>query len=435
MSAIMSSDLAEYLDAITRDKSYRVVTTLKESPTEKTQRVMFTDTDGVEYGPYVRKYIDKETGLGTVYERIMKAQKEGFELHFLPDIIDCYEMDSWRVVIMDDVDGETLSDYVYRCDPSIDLAIEIFPQLCDAVGELHMKFEPPIIHRDLKPSNIMIADGRPIIIDFGIARTFKEESDSDTLHFGTRAYAPPEQFGFGQTDVRSDVYALGMLLYFCLTEKNPDHYARDSDFKVKGVSEGLSAVIARATALDPSQRYASAAELKDAFKAACTNDASGDVAEHEYASDGAPPTLSESPAMDLPESSRQADSTHEARKSRPHREPTGKVGRLLARIPFPLGVLWDIILAIVLVIILCACLALIFDPDTGSNPSLAGLTLPFRILRYGCAFLLIGAIAYAVCDRRPLMRFAPRLAHVTVLQETVVCFVVIVLAAFGIYFS
>ncbi len=85
----------------------------------------------------------------------------------------------------------------------------------------------PVIHRDLKPSNIIVsgANYTPdtgmtfsslVIIDLGIARVWREGADADTVKFGTRPYAPPEQYGFGQTSVRSDVYALGALLFFCL---------------------------------------------------------------------------------------------------------------------------------------------------------------------------------------------------------------------------
>ena len=140
--------------------------------------------------------------------------------------------------------GETLADIVYRNDPSISLARDVFPRLCDAVGELHEGFDVPLIHRDLKPSNIMLSRDSMTIIDLGIARAFKEESDEDTRHFGTRAYAPPEQFGFGQTDVRSDVYALGMLLYFCLTEKTPDAKARREGYASEHVPEPMRQVIA-----------------------------------------------------------------------------------------------------------------------------------------------------------------------------------------------
>lgn len=67
----------------------------------------------------------------------------------------------------------------------------------------------------------MVSDAGLTIIDFGIARAFREGAAGDTAHFGTRCYAPPEQFGYGQTDERSDVYALGMLLYYLLAERDP----------------------------------------------------------------------------------------------------------------------------------------------------------------------------------------------------------------------
>ena len=107
------------------------------------------------------------------------------------------------------------------------LAADIFPRLCDAVLELHEGFGAPLIHRDLKPSNIMVSCGGLSLIDQGIAREYKGDATTDTHHFGTRAYAPPEQFGFGQTTVRSDVYALGMILYFCLVEQTPDAVVRE----------------------------------------------------------------------------------------------------------------------------------------------------------------------------------------------------------------
>ena len=83
----------------------------------------------------------------------------------------------------------------------------------------------PVIHRDLKPSNIIVsgANYTPdtgmtfsslVIIDLGIARVWREGADADTVKFGTRPYAPPEQYGFGQTSVRSDVYALGACCSF-----------------------------------------------------------------------------------------------------------------------------------------------------------------------------------------------------------------------------
>ena len=262
--------IARYLSSLEREDCFRVDATLKESPHELTQRVFFVGSNGAEQGPYVRKFIHRESGMGSAYERIFEAQQHGQRFKHIPQLLDCYRHDSFLVVVMEFVNGETLQDLVYRRDPSTGLAADVFPRLCDAVTELHESFDPPIIHRDLKPSNVMLTDSGLTIIDFGIAREFKQGADNDTTKFGTRAFAPPEQFGFGQTTVRSDVYALGMLLYFCLTEKIPTAQVRDAHFEAENVPPELRSVIVRATALDPEGRYASAAALKDAFVEATT---------------------------------------------------------------------------------------------------------------------------------------------------------------------
>lgn len=260
-----TDELTEHLQALQREECYRVESVLKESALETTQRVMFVGRNGAERGPFVRKYIVRESGLGAAYERVFEAQRCGRRFLYIPRIEDCYTLGENLVVIMEYVQGETLHDAVYRCDPSMQLAADVFPRLCDAVLELHEGFETPLIHRDLKPSNIMISYGGLSLIDLGIAREYKDGAVSDTCHFGTRAYAPPEQFGFGQTTVRSDVYALGMILYFCLMEKTPDAAVREQGFFDERIPEPVRAVLLRATEFDPAFRYENVRELKHAF--------------------------------------------------------------------------------------------------------------------------------------------------------------------------
>lgn len=260
-----TDELTEHLQALEREECYRVESVLKESALETTQRVMFVGRNGAERGPFVRKYIARESGLGAVYERVFEAQRCGRRFLYIPRIEDCYTLGENFVVIMEYVQGETLHDAVYRCNPSMQLAADIFPRLCDAVLELHEGFATPLIHRDLKPSNIMVSYGGLSLIDLGIAREYKDDAVSDTRHFGTRAYAPPEQFGFGQTTVRSDVYALGMILYFCLMEKTPDASVREQGFFDERIPEPVRAVLFRATEFDPALRYENVRELKHAF--------------------------------------------------------------------------------------------------------------------------------------------------------------------------
>ncbi len=136
-----------------------------------------------------------------------------------------------------------------------------------------------MIHRDLKPSNIIVTganytpdDGLTfsslVIIDLGIARVWHDGADADTVKFGTRPYAPPEQFGFGQTSVRSDVYALGALLFFCLTGVDPKPGLMREQCEARGIPTPLADAVCMSMALDPAKRFASAEALGRATRAA-----------------------------------------------------------------------------------------------------------------------------------------------------------------------
>lgn len=371
----MPDELAEHLEALARDDCYRVDAVLKDGALEITQRVFFVGANGAEQGPYVRKYLDSDAGLGAAYERIWKAQRSGRRFLHVPRIVDCYMAGEQRAVVMEYVQGETLADVVYRCDPSIELACDVFPRLCDAVSELHDGFDPPIIHRDLKPSNVMLTRDNLTIIDFGIARSFDEGAEEDTRRFGTRAYAPPEQFGFGQTDVRSDVYALGMLLYFCLTEKTPDAKVRNARFVSAQVPEPLRHVIVRATSFDPEARYASIAELRAGFA-----EATGAV---------------QQPVVEKPRYASAPTGLRTKGESRRN---------LLSRIPRVVGIVWDVLLALAFVLFLVASVGTTFWPVAGS--AVAGYTVQYRAVVYLVfSFLLVGPVLYLLSDRRPLDRF------------------------------
>ncbi len=138
----------------------------------------------------------------------------------------------------------------------------------------------PVIHRDLKPSNIIVTGANCtldegltfsslVIIDLGIARVWRDGADADTVKFGTRPYAPPEQYGFGQTSVRSDVYALGALLFFCLTgvDPKPGLDIREQ-CEARGIPTPLADAVCMSMALDPAKRFASAEALGRATRSA-----------------------------------------------------------------------------------------------------------------------------------------------------------------------
>lgn len=234
----LTAALGEHLASLDRDDSYRVERILKRSSVETTELVYFEGTGGGSLGPFVRKRIDASAQIGGAYERLFAAQRAGRRFEHLPRIVDCRRVGDELNVVMEYIEGETLGALVDRLGATPDYARELYPALCDAVGELHAGFamagetSAPEIHRDLKPSNIIVTganytpnDGLTfsslVIIDLGIARVWRDGADADTVKFGTRPYAPPEQYGFGQTSVRSDVYALGALLFFCLTGVDP----------------------------------------------------------------------------------------------------------------------------------------------------------------------------------------------------------------------
>ena len=130
----------------------------------------------------------------------------------LPRIVDIIDSRDTIYVIMDYIEGEPLSRILEREGPQPEEdVLEWARQLCDVLSYLHTR-KPPVIYRDMKPGNIMIRpDGNIRLIDFGIAREYKEGKTSDTVALGTKGYAAPEQFGGqGQTDARTDIYSLGV---------------------------------------------------------------------------------------------------------------------------------------------------------------------------------------------------------------------------------
>lgn len=135
--------------------------------------------------------------------------------------------------------------------------INIITQLCQIVDQLHHA-EPPIIHRDIKPENILLTgDGSVKLLDMNAARLFNDQKSEDTTLLGTAGYAAPEQYGFAQSDVRTDIYAIGVLMNVLLTGKFPKDKTADGQ---------LRPIIMKCTQLEPGLRFASVAELIKALE-------------------------------------------------------------------------------------------------------------------------------------------------------------------------
>ena len=264
----MTNDLQEHMNALERSAAYQVERVIKQAPQEITEEVFFEGHNGAKLGPFVRKRIARDSDLGRAYELLHEAQRKGRRFLYLPRIRDCFKTEDELIVVMDWVTGETLAEVLEQEGSSLEFAAPLFVKLCDAVAELHGAFNPPVIHRDITPSNVVVSAGVPTLIDLGIARSYNEDAALDTRQLGTFGYAAPEQYGFGQSDIRTDVYGLGMVLYFCCTGTTPDAKARACGFRAEEIPVEVSTVIERAAALTPADRYESAAALKLAFEEA-----------------------------------------------------------------------------------------------------------------------------------------------------------------------
>lgn len=137
-----------------------------------------------------------------------------------------------------------------------DQALDYVIHLAELLHFLH-SMTPPVIHRDIKPQNVIVDnDGNCHFIDMGISRFFDVTQSHDTLIMGTTQMAPPEQFGFRQTDKRSDIYSLGILMYYCITGEYTV-----TEKGLKKLRHPTRRIIQKATMFDPDQRYTDAKEM------------------------------------------------------------------------------------------------------------------------------------------------------------------------------
>lgn len=417
----MKESLRQHLDSLARDECYRVDAVLKEGRYERTERVFFVGANGAEQGPYVRKVFDAESGLGGAYGRVLAAQRQGKRFLHLLRIVDCYSLGEQDAVVMEFVPGRTLADEVYETGPSLDVAKRLFPGICDAIAELHGRFDPPLIHRDIKPSNLMVDGDTVLVIDLGIARTFDKDAVCDTSHFGTRAYAPPEQFGYGQTDVRSDVYALGMLLFYLLCEETPVPSTVQRRLRAHGVPESVRDVVAQATAFDPADRFGSVDALLAAFMYAVWN------------------------AVDFQRGTSAAEAGGAKERGGFAAFAHGAIvalrwlwefsSGLAHRLPLGVGVAWDVLLAAWGAVMVFACVASCMNPqgDMARLPAFA------CAVGYVCIWLVMGWPIPLLVDTRPLERLfdwfeRPTLKQRAIVAASMVGAAFVVLTLIGILF-
>ena len=223
-------------------------------------------------GPFVRKKMTRGLVRRGVWSALLDC-----DCPRLPHIENIYQMPDEFVVVYDFIPGKSLRELVAERGrlPESEV-ISLGLDLCEAAGAVH---ELGIIHRDITPKNVVVSGDGAHLIDFGIARMYTEGASRDTNTLGTYGFASPEQYGFEQTDARSDVYSIGRVLGYLLTGIMPnDEGYREALLDESVVSDQMRDIVERACAMEPSARYQSAAEFAAALRGEKNAEAAGDEA-------------------------------------------------------------------------------------------------------------------------------------------------------------
>ncbi len=172
----------------------------------------------------------------------------------LPLVYDAFLAEDGQIVLEEYIDGITVADVLENGTYTYFGAKKVIFDVCDALKILHTN---GFVHRDIKPENIMISkSGTVKLIDFNASRKQSVYASADTVQMGTIGYASPEQLGIAQSDVRTDIYALGVLLNVMLTGTHP----------TKQLAKGRAQkIILKCTQINPDLRFKDIADLKAAF--------------------------------------------------------------------------------------------------------------------------------------------------------------------------
>ncbi len=190
----------------------------------------------------------------SIYNRDVYKQLKSNPVKGVPKIIDYYEEDDKLTLIEEYISGVSLWELIEEKKISMDDMIRYVLELCDIVGRLH-DLTPPLIHRDIKPQNIIISSSDSVfLIDFNASKHYSPGETCDTVLMGTEGFAAPEQYGFGASSSRTDIYGIGKLMKI--------------SFEELGIEPGTTVyapVIAQCTNLVSQLRYNSTDELKAAL--------------------------------------------------------------------------------------------------------------------------------------------------------------------------
>ena len=210
---------------------YELIRVLKESPRGSIRLVRHKATG--------KKFILRQfTGNAEVYQKLL-----GYSCQNLPEILEVAVDGEKALVIEEFIEGDTLDFLLEGALFTSQETREIVTQLCQALWVLHSM---AAVHRDIKPENVIIRRRQAVLIDFDAARLHKPDQEADTQVLGTTGFAAPEQYGLSQSDVRTDIYALGVLMNVMLTGEHPS----------KKLAEGrMGRIVERCTRVSPEKRY------------------------------------------------------------------------------------------------------------------------------------------------------------------------------------
>lgn len=390
----------EGLRSIIRDDAYHVERVLADGPSGRTELVTL---DGE--GPLVRKRIPLDIANPAVWAALV-----GIEEPLLPRVEELYLTPDELVVVYAYVEGESLRDLLAREGRLGEVrAVGVICDVCTAAAALHAR---GVVHRDITPGNVIVAADGAHLVDLGIARMRNETGTRDTTNLGTWGFAAPEQFGFAQTDARSDVFAIGRLLGHVLVGVQPDSEAFDVALDDRElVSEPLAAIVRKATQFEPSARYQSVTELREELQAAEAPRQAGQ-AEVPLAAERDSRAAETSDAQDLP---RQEDLAPRRLREAPAHELLGAI------------VAWGLLGTYVLLVAVATALALLTgDPPWELGEYLLGVdTVVMALCTALDVYRCVRRIGPYAHQRR---RIALLLQHILILMA--IAFIVFILIVF-----
>ena len=188
------------------------------------------------------------SGSGEVYRKLLRSSCPN-----LPEVLETAEQEGKVLVLEEFIQGDTLDFLLKEALFSPQETKQTIKQLCQGLWVLHSM---AAVHRDIKPENVILRGSDAVLIDFDAARLHKPQAEADTQILGTTGFAAPEQYGLGQSDTRTDIYSLGVLMNVMLTGQHPS----------KKLAEGrLGRIIQRCTQINPAKRYKNVLHLMEAL--------------------------------------------------------------------------------------------------------------------------------------------------------------------------